>query len=43
MRVATSGEDKQCIIWDLRKQEIPYDKVDAITKPFYNILYNNQG
>ncbi|CAD8169493.1 unnamed protein product [Paramecium pentaurelia] len=43
MKVATSGEDKQCIIWDLRKQETPYDKVDAISKPFYNILYNNQG
>ncbi|CAK58022.1 unnamed protein product (macronuclear) [Paramecium tetraurelia] len=43
MKVATSGEDKKCLIWDLRKHQVPFDQVEAISKPFYNILYNNQG
>ncbi|CAD8194639.1 unnamed protein product [Paramecium octaurelia] len=43
MKVATSGEDKKCLIWDLRNYQVPFDQVDAISKTFYNILYNNQG
>ncbi|CAD8117308.1 unnamed protein product [Paramecium sonneborni] len=42
-KVATSGEDKKCLIWDLRNYSKPYSEVQAITTPFYNILYNSQG